>query len=122
MTLGATLGRPLNRNRKRSPNLLQIGAPRPPKITHFGTRGGQKGAQTTKKLLKNGLESGAGKVDEKVTNQDPPEPQKVGFRLRGSAIQQKPTNSQKVTKKSSKRLQNETKTEPEGPKRPSKGP
>ena len=62
------------------------------------------------------------KIDKKVAKTDPPEPQKVGFGVRVSAIQQNPTDLQKVTKKYLKRLQNESKTGPLGSESPSKDP
>ena len=48
----------------------------------------------------------------------PPEPQKVGFGVRVSAIQQKPTNPLKVTKSHPKGTQMEAKWAPKGPKDP----
>ena len=47
-----------------------------------------------------------------------PDPQKVGFRLRGVAISTKAANLQKDLKKSLKGLQNELKMEPKASKGP----
>jgi len=56
-------------------------------------------------------------MPEKVWIRDPPGPQKVGFRARGVQIFTNPPEPLKVTKESPKRLQNELKMEPKGPKR-----
>ena len=50
------------------------------------------------------LESRPPKSSEKVLKMNPPEPQKVDFRLRGASIFTNPTTTPKVTQKCQKRL------------------
>ena len=50
------------------------------------------------------LQSGSQKINKNVPNTDPPEPQKVGFRMRGASILTYPTGAGKGIKKPSKML------------------
>ena len=67
VTLWTILGRTLNPNRKRVPNLLQIGAQRCPKMAHVGTRGAQKGTQISKNQSKRTPRTRTWKNTQKVT-------------------------------------------------------
>jgi len=101
--------------------------------TKLGPKGAQKwviwgpwGTQKSMKIIKNMFKKTtrirSPKTSAKVWKSDPPEPQKVGFRLRGASISTNPLNPQKVAQKSPKRLQNDSKRKPKGTKRPSMDP
>ncbi len=88
----------------------------------MGTMGHLKSVKNDKKTFKIPTGIRNHKKSEKVWTWGPPEPQKVGFRLRGVQIFTNPPKPLKVTKKSPKRLHNQLKMEPKGPKRAPKDP
>ena len=87
----------------------------------MGTLGHLKSVKNDKKTFKIPTGIRDQKKSEKVWIWDPPEPQKVGFRLRGVQIFTNPPKPLKVTKKAPTELQNEFKMEPKGSKRRSQG-
>ena len=97
-----------------------------PKGSPNGAMWAPWGSQQSIKHVKNTskIQTGirAWKSQLKVWIWDPPEPQKVGFRVRGVQIFTNPPKPLKVTKKAPKELQNESKMEPRGPKRAPQDP
>ncbi len=95
------MGYHLHPNEERGPNLELRGTRKCLGSEPWRT---QWAPESVKICLKMALEIGNGKDSQKVGELDPPEPPKVGLRVRGVHILTKSANPSKVTKKRSRGL------------------
>ena len=91
-----------------------------PNVSLWGAKGHKNGAQIDKSGEENAPRIEAPKKYRKSAEQRPPGPPKVGFRSRGASILINPAIHKKSPKSQQKCSGNDTKTEPEGQKGPSK--
>ena len=89
-----------------------------PKRSPLGPWGTQKSTKATENTSENTAGIRARQKSPKVWKSDPPEPQKVGFGLRGTSISTKPPKSPKGGKSNPKGSKNCLKESPKGQKDP----